>query len=193
MRKRAAIYARVSTVDQHAEIQIHALRAYADARGFDVVEEFTDEGVSGTRTRRPALDKLLNAATRRRFDAVLVTKIDRLARSVKNLCDLTAEFDALNIDLCFVEQALDSGSPSGRMMVSVLGAIAAFEVELIRERTTAGLAAARRRGVVLGGRKPVLDRKGRERVRRLRRSGKSLREIAVLVDVSVGTVHAATK
>ncbi len=191
--KRIAIYARVSTNDQHPEVQLHALREYAKARGLEVVREYVDHGVSGTRDRRPALDALLADAKRRRFDAVAAVKLDRVARSVQHLTAMCADWEALGIDLIVIDQGIDTSTPSGRFLFHCLGAVAELEGALIRERTKAGLAAARRRGVKLGGRKPVLDRKGRERVKRLRQAGKSVREIAELVGVSVGTAHAAVK
>ena len=191
--KRIALYVRVSTAEQHPEAQLNALREYAAARGLEVVREYVDHGVSGTRDRRPALDALLADAKRRRFDGVCAVKLDRLARSVQHLTTMCADWEALGIDLIVVDQGIDTSTPSGRFLFHCLGAVAELEGALIRERTKAGLAAARRRGVKLGGRKPVLDRKGRERVRRLRRSGKSLRKIAELVGISVGTAYAATK
>ncbi len=96
---RVALYARVSTTDQHPEIQLHAFRAYAEARGFELVEEYVDHGVSGAKARRPALDKLLADARRRRFDVLACTKLDRLARSVHHLTSLGRELEALGVDL----------------------------------------------------------------------------------------------
>ena len=106
---------------------------------------------------------------------------------------MCADWEALGVDLIVIDQGIDTSTPSGRFLFHTLGAVAELEGDLIRERTKAGLAAARRRGVKLGGRKPVLDRKGRERVRRLRETGKSIRKIAELVGVSVGTVHSAAQ
>jgi DNA invertase Pin-like site-specific DNA recombinase len=191
--KRVALYARVSTVDQHPEAQLVALREYAAARGLEITREYVDHGVSGRKDRRPALDALLADAKRRRFDGVACVRLDRLARSLKHLTEMASEWEVLGIELIVLEQSIDTSTSTGRLLFGVLGAIAQFEGDLIRERTKAGLTAARRRGVKLGGRKPVLDRKGRERVRRLRSTGKSLREIAALVGVSLGTVHAAVK
>ena len=191
--KRIAIYARVSTQDQHPEVQLHALREYAVRRDLDVVKEYVDHGVSGTKDRRPSLDELLADAKRRRFDGVVVVKLDRLARSVQHLTSMCADWEALGVDLVVVDQGIDSSTTTGRFLFHCLGAVAELESALCRERTKAGLAAARRRGVKLGGRKPVLDRKGRERVKRLRQAGKSVRGIAELVGISVGTAHAATK
>jgi DNA invertase Pin-like site-specific DNA recombinase len=147
---RVALYARVSTTDQHPEAQLHALREYARARGLEVVEEFVDHGVSGAKDQRPALNRLLKDARRRPFDAVACVKLDRLARSVRHLTTLAGEFDALGIGLVVLDQAIDTTTPSGRLLFHVLGAIAEFERDLIRERTAAGMRAARRRGKRIG-------------------------------------------
>ncbi len=191
--KRVAIYTRVSTDEQHPEAQADALRQYAEARGWEVVREYCDHGVSGRTTTRPQLDAMMRDAHRRRFDGVLAVRLDRLARSVQHLTELASDFEQLRVDLCIVEQSIDTSTSAGRFTYHCLAAVAQLESDLIRERTVAGLAAARRRGVKLGGRKPALDRKGRERVRRLRSSGKSLRQIAEIVGVSVGTVHSTVK
>jgi DNA invertase Pin-like site-specific DNA recombinase len=147
---RVALYARVSTTEQHPEAQLHALREYARARGLTVVEEYVDQGVSGAKDQRPALDCLLRDARRRRFDAVACVKLDRLARSVRHLTTLAGEFEALGIGLVVLDQAIDATTPSGRLLFHVLGAIAEFERDLIRERTAAGMRAARRRGKRIG-------------------------------------------
>ena len=186
--KRVALYARTSTDDQTTQPQLHALRKYARRMELKAVE-FVDDGQSGAKDRRPALDKLLQAVRRREVDGLAVTKLDRIARSVRHLTELAEELKACGVALVVLDQDINTATPSGRLLFHVLSAISEFERELIRERTRAGLAAARRRGVKLGGRKPVLDRRGRERVLRLRKSGKSLRAIAGLVGVSVGTVH----
>ena len=183
-----ALYARVSTADQHPEIQLHALRQYAERRGLTVAAEHVDHGISGAKDRRPALDALLADARRRRFDVLAVTKLDRLARSVRHLTHLGAELEALGIDLVVLDQSIDTSTPAGKLLFNVLGSIAEFERDLIRERTLAGLDAARRRGKRLG-RPTVLDERKLKRVRSLRASGKSIRYIAGLLDVSVGTVH----
>ncbi len=123
---RVSLYARVSTTDQHPEVQLHALREYARARGLEVIEEFVDQGVSGAKDRRPALDRLLKDAQRQRFDLVACVKLDRLARSVRHLTTLAAEFEALGIGLVVLDQAIDTTTPSGRLLFHVLGAIAEF-------------------------------------------------------------------
>ncbi len=147
---RCALYARVSTPDQRLDPQLDALRAYAKARGFDVAVEYLDHGVSGATAQRPALDQLLDDAKRRKFDVLAVVKLDRLARSVRHLTALAGELEALGVDLVVLDQGLDTSTPAGRLLFNVLGAIAEFERDLIRERTRAGMAAARRRGKRVG-------------------------------------------
>ena len=185
----AAIYARVSTKigSQNPDMQLRELHEYCKQRGWDVAGEYVDAGVSGSRDRRPALDRLLDDARRRNFGAVVVVKLDRLARSVLHLTAMGAEFEALGVDLVVVDQAIDTSTPSGRLLFNVLGAIAEFERDLIRERTAAGVAAARRRGRH-PGRPRALSKRNRERALRLRRSGKSLRAIARLLGVGHSTV-----
>jgi DNA invertase Pin-like site-specific DNA recombinase len=130
---RAGLYARVSTTDQHPEVQLENLRAYASARGWTATE-FVDHGISGTRDRRPGLDALLEAARRRRIDVVACVRLDRLARSTLHLVTLARELEALGVELAVVDQALDTSTPAGRLLFHVLSAIAEFERSLIVER-----------------------------------------------------------
>jgi DNA invertase Pin-like site-specific DNA recombinase len=180
---RIALYARVSTTDQHPEVQLNALRAYAGARSLEVAEVYVDVGVSGAKAKRPALDRLRADAMRRRFDIVAVVKLDRLARSVHHLTTLGQEFEALGVDLVVLDQAIDTTTPSGKLLFHVLGSIAEFERDLIRERTRAGLAAAKRRGKTLG-RPRVISDEASARIRRLHQAGRSLRQIAEVLGVS---------
>ena len=148
---RVAIYARCSTAEQTVALQLDGVREYAALRGFEVVEEYVDEAVSGAKARRPALDRLLDDAHRRRFDAVLVWKLDRLGRSLSHLIRLVDTFGSLGVDLVSLnDPGLDTTVPSGRLIFHVMGAVAEFERDLIRERTRAGIASARRRGKRLG-------------------------------------------
>ncbi len=148
---RVAIYARCSTAEQTVSLQLDGVREYAALRGFEIVEEYVDEAVSGAKARRPALDRLLDDAHRRRFDAVLVWKLDRLGRSLSHLIRLVDTFGSLGIDLVSLnDPGLDTTAPSGRLIFHVMGAVAEFERDLIRERTRAGIASARRRGKRLG-------------------------------------------
>jgi DNA invertase Pin-like site-specific DNA recombinase len=182
-----ALYARVSTLDQHPEIQLHALREYASARGAARTVEYVDRGVSGAKDRRPALDRLLADARRRRFDVLVVVKLDRLARSTRHLVNLAAELAALGINLVVLDQSIDTSTPSGRFLFHTLSAVAELERDLIRERVTAGLAAARRRGKKLG-RPSALTPQSSERVARLHRSGRSLRAIGTALGIGKATV-----
>lgn len=185
---RAALYARVSTKDQHPEAQLGPLREYAEARGFDVVEEFIDHGVSGAKDSRPALDRMMVAARRRDLDVIVTVKLDRLARSVQHLVTIAGELASLNVDLVVRDQAIDTSTSTGKLTFHVLAALSEFERDLIRERTHAGLELARKRGKRFG-RPPATDSKQRARIIRLRTSGHSLREIAERVGVGRGTVE----
>lgn len=186
MVKRVGLYARVSTSDQRTQAQLDALRKYAADRGAESVE-FVDEGQSGAKVSRPALDAMLAAVRRREVSAVVVVKLDRLARSVRHLVAMAAEFEAVGVDLVVLDQALDTGTPAGRLLFNVLGSIAEFERDLIRDRVRAGQEAAKRRGVKFG-RPEATDRALRERIIRLSGSGHTLGQIAQLVERPKSTV-----
>ena len=187
---RVAIYARVSTADQSLEPQLYVLRRYAVARGLDVVDEYTDPGVSGSRDRRPALDEMLAKAKRRSFDAIAVVKLDRLARSTRHLTQLAGELEALGVDLIVTDQGIDTSTPAGRLLFNVLAAIGEFELDLIRERTRAGLAAARRRGKRLGRPRAYVPV---EHARSLLAEGASVTAAARELGVSRATLQRALK
>src|SRR4029453_11257750 len=129
---RAALYARVSTQDQHAEVQLDALRAYAKARRLNAIE-FVDQGHSGAKRSRPALDRMTQTARRRDIDMIVCTKLDRIGRSVQHLTTLAAELATLGVDLVVLDQGLDTSTPTGRLTFHVLGALAEFERDLIRD------------------------------------------------------------
>src|SRR5262245_1310905 len=172
---RAALYARVSTTEQTPENQLAVLRAFAAARGWRAYE-FVDHGVSGAKERRAALDALLAAARGRKIDVVACTKLDRLARSTHHLVTLAKELEALGVDLVVLDQAIDTTTPSGRLLFHVLAAIAEFERDLIRERVIAGIRRARAQGQRLGRpRKHAIDV---AHARTLVAQGLSLRAIA---------------
>ncbi len=189
---RVSLYARVSTTDQHPEIQLHALREYARARSLEVVEEFVDQGISGAKDRRPALNRLLKDGQRRRFDLVACVKLDRLARSVRHLTTLAGEFEALGIGLVVLDQSIDTTTPSGRLLFHVLGAIAEFERDLIRERTAAGMRAARRRGKRIGRPRAITGSASFALERGLS-EGRSIRSLARELGVSRATVTAEVR
>jgi len=172
---RAALYARVSTTDQTPENQLVALRAFAAARGWQATE-FVDHGVSGAKDRRPALDALLAAVRARRVDVVTCVRLDRLARSTRHLVTLAADLEALGVDLVVLDQAIDTTTPSGRLMFHVLAAIAEFERDLIRDRVVAGLKRAKAQGRRLG--RPRRQHVDVAAARALVAAGLSLRAIA---------------
>ena len=142
---KAAIYARVSTLDQAPENQLLELRGYVEARGWSAVE-YVDKGVSGAKDRRPALDALLRDAKRRRFDVLICWRLDRLGRNLRHLILLIDELQALGVAFVSLAEGIDATTPAGRLQLHVLGAIAEFERARIAERVTAGLARARKQG-----------------------------------------------
>jgi DNA invertase Pin-like site-specific DNA recombinase len=146
---RAAIYARVSTIDQEPENQLRELRHYVEARGWTAVE-YVDRGVSGAKGRRPALDHLLGEARRRRLDVVVCWRLDRLGRNLRHLITLLDELQSLGVGFVSLNEGIDATTAAGRLQMAVLAAIAAFERDRIVERVRAGLARARTQGVRLG-------------------------------------------
>jgi DNA invertase Pin-like site-specific DNA recombinase len=186
---RVALYARVSTLNnQDPEMQLSELREYAARRGWQIVEEFTDQGVSGCKESRPALNRLMSDACRRRFDAILVWKIDRFGRSLKHLVNSLAELAALGVAFISLRDNLDLSTPSGRLMFQIIGAMAEFERALIQERVRAGLRNARSKGKKLGRPRVVVDA---SQIASLRAQGRSWSQIRDETGVSKGTAQRA--
>lgn len=174
--KRAAIYARVSTLSgQSPQMQLEALREYAAHRQLGVVAELVDHGVSGTRDNRPALDRLMAAARQRQIDVVLVYRFDRFARSVRHLVSALDEFQALGVDFVSYSECIDTSTPLGRAVFSIVAALGELERSLVVERSVEGQRRARARGVRIGRPRALADV---ERVLALRLAGTSLRAIA---------------
>jgi DNA invertase Pin-like site-specific DNA recombinase len=148
--KRAALYTRVSTIDQNPETQGIELRQFAQQRGYEIVHEYVDHGVSGTKVRRPALDQLLKDANRHKFDAVLVWSCDRLARSTKHFLQVLDELSELGIQFLSKREALDTEGPLGRAILVIISAIAELEKSLIVERVRAGMRRAKLEGRRIG-------------------------------------------
>ena len=148
---RAAIYIRISTGDQNPDLQRNELPEYCERRGWTVLETYEDR-LSGGKDRRPSLDRLMEDARRRRFDVVACWRFDRFARSTSHLLRALEEFHSLGIDFVSVTEAIDTSTPAGKMVFTVLGAVAELERSIIRERVIAGQRAAKRRGVRFGGR-----------------------------------------
>jgi DNA invertase Pin-like site-specific DNA recombinase len=188
--RKIAIYARVSTDKQSTENQLLELRTLCNQLGYTIVQEYTDNGISGAKSRDalPALDLLLKDATRRKFDMVMCWSIDRLGRSLQNLVEILNELQALKIDLYFQQQGMDTSTPSGRMIFSVFGAIGEFERNLIRERVIAGQQRAKANGVKLG--RPTKMNDGmRSAVKILREKGMGIKQISRELQIGVGTVY----
>jgi len=180
---KAAIYARVSTVDQQPENQLEELRRYVAARGWDAVE-YVDHGVSGTRESRPALDRMLADARRRRVDVVVCWRLDRLGRSLRHLVMTLEELEELGVAFVSINEGIDALTPAGRLQMHILAAIAEFERARIAERVRAGLARARAQGKRLG-RPPC----GRSQAEFDAVAALSLRQAARVLGVSPSVVH----
>jgi DNA invertase Pin-like site-specific DNA recombinase len=183
--RRAALYMRVSSLDQHPESQLYDLRQMAAQRGYDIVHEYTDR-ISGAKARRPGLDDLMRDARRGRFDVVLVWASDRIARSVRHFLEVLDELNRLNIEFVSFREQIDTGGPLGRAIVVIIGAIAELERNLIVERVRAGMRRARLEGRHIGRRPLELDRAA---IRRDRQHGQSLGQIAKAHGISRATVH----
>jgi DNA invertase Pin-like site-specific DNA recombinase len=183
---RIGLYARVSTMhNQNPEMQLAELREHATRRGWEVVSEYIDRGITGARERRPELDRLWADCRKRKVDAVLVYRYDRFARSLRQLVNALEEFRALGIDFISLHEGVDTSTPNGRLVFGIFASIAEFERELIRGRVISGLAAAQARGVRLGRPRRTVDA---AQIASLRASGASWREISQQLGVGVGTV-----
>src|SRR5215467_14828984 len=150
--KRAAVYLRVSTVDQTVANQEHALREAAGRSGLEIIKVYRDHGISGAkgRDKRPGFDALCRDATKRQFDVIMAWSVDRLGRSLQDLVGFLSEIHALRIDLFLHQQGLDTRTPAGKAMFGMMGVFAEFERSMIAERVRAGLARAKDSGVKLG-------------------------------------------
>jgi len=187
---RIALYARVSTTDQSCEMQLRELHDYVPTRGWEVVEEYVDTSWSGAKTRRPALDRLLADARVRRFDVVLVWKLDRWGRSLLDCIHSIQELVSLGVRFLAVTQNFDTdeSNPMSRFLLHILAAFGELEREMIRERVRTGLRNARAKGKPLGRPKRIFRR---DEACRLRAEGMSWRKIAKTLDVPVSTVMSA--
>jgi DNA invertase Pin-like site-specific DNA recombinase len=193
---RVALYARVSTRDkgQDPELQLVDLRKFATVRGWQVVGEFVDVGVSGSKDTRPQLDAMMRLARSRKLDVIAVWKLDRFGRSLKHLVNALEDLQALGVAFVSQRDSIDMTTPSGRLMFGVIASMAQFERELIQERVRAGLALAKTKGTRSGkpiGRPKVKRERDKDarRIRQLRDEGQSYREIADELGRSVMDVH----
>jgi DNA invertase Pin-like site-specific DNA recombinase len=189
MQKRAAIYVRVSTDKQTVENQLRELHRIAERRGWEVIKEYRDAGISGSKGReaRPGLDELLKDAQRRRFDVVMAWAIDRLGRSLIDLLGTIQTLEHYGVDLYLDQQAIDTTTPAGRLMFQITGAFAEFERSMIRHRINAGLKRAVEQGKQLG--RPRIPAELEKRIQSLLRAKKGMLAIAKECGVGTGTVQ----
>lgn len=185
---RAAFYARVSTSNkgQDVGLQLDELRQVAAQRGWSIIEEYSDAGISGTRDRRPELDRLVSDARAGRFDVVAVFKLDRLARSLRHLLALSEDLSSWGVGLVSLHDAgIDTTSASGRLLFQVLGAFGEFEAAIIRERVIAGVRRAQAKGTHCGRPRKDLDLRA---ARLLLAQGESVRQVADMLGLSRTTL-----
>ena len=188
MKTRVAIYARVSTTNhgQDVTLQTRELRQFAEARGWRLVDTYSDTGISGAKDSRPELNRLMADAHRRKFDVIAVWKFDRFARSVSHLLRALETFQALGVGFVSLSESLDTSTPAGRMVFTVLGAVAELERSLIAERVRAGLRNARAKGKTLGRPRKIVDV---ATIAALRAQGLSWAKIGERLGVGEGTVY----
>jgi DNA invertase Pin-like site-specific DNA recombinase len=184
---RVALYARVSTLHgQDPEVQLRELREFCQRRGFGIAYEYVDKGICGSREKRPALDKLLEACRKRLVDAVVVYRYDRFARSLRQLVNALEEFRSLGIDFISIHEGVDTSTPNGRLIFGIFASIAEFERELIRDRVRSGMAAAKAKGKCIGRPRVGVDVR---RIASLRHQGRSWAEITRETGISKGTAQ----
>lgn len=187
-----ALYARVSTDDQTCALQLDEMRTFCERMGWKIYGEYVDTGFSGSTDKRPQLAKILTDARRRRFDCLIVWKLDRFGRSVSNFVRHMEDLTAWGVRFLTITQQIDTdqANPTSRLLMHIFAAFAEFERAMISERVKAGMKAAKYRGAKLGRKRLVLDREVvREKAGAMRLLGKSTRQIAVELGVSKGTLH----
>jgi DNA invertase Pin-like site-specific DNA recombinase len=190
--RRAVLYSRVSTLNhgQDPEVQSREIREYCQRRGWPLVDEYVDRGISGTKERRPQLDRLIADAHKRKFEVVVVWKFDRFARSVSHLLRALEMFRALGVEFVSLSEQIDTSTPTGKMIFTVLGAVAELERSLIAERVRAGLRHAQAKGKRLGRPKATVNP---AQIAALRAQGVPWRQVGLRLGVSAATALAATK
>ena len=190
MPKQVCLYARVSKISQSVERQISELENVAARNDWEIVDRYIDHGISGAtgRQQRPELDRMMKDSTKRKFDVVMVWSIDRLGRSLQDLMEILNDLNAKNIDLYFDQQSIDTTTPTGSLMFSLLGAFSQFEREMIRERVVSGLENARRKGRI-GGRPTNLTNEIRTKILELKAAGATIRKIKDECSVGTATIY----
>jgi len=185
--KTVAIYARVSTDRQKVDMQLNELRQFAARSGWNIYEEYIDQSFSGSNTKRPAFTDMMDAARKRKFDLLLVWKLDRLSRSLKDLIVTLDELGSCGIDFVSYDNNLDTSTPTGKLVFQIVGAVAEFEKEIIRERVVAGLATARNKGRRLG--RPPISKYVYDQALKMRSEGLSYRNIGKVLGIDEGTIR----
>ncbi len=189
--KNAVIYARVSTDKQKVDMQLNELRQFAGRSGWTIYEEYIDQNFTGANTNRPAFSSMMEAARKRKFDVLLVWKLDRLSRSLKDLINTLDELGSYGIDFVSYDNNLDTSTPTGKLVFQIVGAVAEFEKDIIRERVVAGLAAARNKGKRLG--RPPIPQGIYDKALRMRSEGNSFRKIGKALGINEGTIRKRLK
>ncbi len=190
MPKRVCLYARVSKTSQSVERQISELEIVAARNGWEIVDRYIDHGISGAtgRDQRHELDRMMKDSTKRKFDVVMVWSIDRLGRSLQNLIEILNDLNSKNIDLYMDQQSIDSTTPTGKLMFSLIGAFAEFEKSTIRDRVISGLANARKKGRI-GGRPTNLTDEIQAKILEMKSAGASIRKIRDECSVGTATIY----
>ena len=185
---RTALYARVSTSGQDTDLQLREFHEFCQRRGWSVAGEYVDQGVSGSKDRRPELDRLMADAKRRKFDCVVVYRYDRFARSLRHLVNALEEFRALGIDFVSIHEGVDTSTPNGRLIFGIFASIAEFERELIRDRVRSGMRSARARGRKIGRPRTAVNP---GQIARLRSQGASWTTVCAETGLTAGTARRA--
>mgnify|MGYP003996636513 CR=1 FL=1 len=190
MTKRVCLYARVSTTCQSVDRQLEELTSVAQRNDWKIVDTYIDLGISGSKGRdqRPELNRMMNDSIKKKFDVVMCWSIDRLGRSLQNCLEILNDLNAKNIDLYFDQQSIDTTTPTGKLMFSMIGAFAEFEREIIRERIMSGLEVARKKGRILG-RKTNLTPSTERKIIDMKSSGATIRKIATECSVGTQTIY----
>ena len=189
---RTALYARVSTLNngQDVSMQVREFEEFCASRKWTIADRYIDSGISGSKDSRPELNRLMADAKRRRFDAVVVYRFDRFARSTRHLVNALAEFNTLGIQFISMHEGIDTSTPNGRLVFGIFASIAEFERDLIRERVRSGIANRKAKGLRTGRRPAKIDL---DRLRQLRAEGKTIRHIAQALGHSRSLVHKTLK
>jgi DNA invertase Pin-like site-specific DNA recombinase len=183
--KRVALYCRVSTPDQHLDNQLFQLRELAAKRGYEIVREYTDKGISGAKARRPGLDALMADARRRKFDLVFVSAFDRIARSTRHFLQVLDELESFGVEFVSAREAIDTSGPMGRLFLTIIGSISALERDICRDRIRQGMARRRLMGLSVGRQPLDVDH---DAIVSDRLSGLSLTDVAKRHGVSRASV-----